>query len=231
MFTRICQIAVLIIGGLIAVAGILAFPDSVLMASMMIVTVVGPLAATCAQIRRPGTTAALRIGAATTAAASATILMVAGLIALMGGAAATAIPLLLAIGGTWGWRRRRTLIAHLRSPTADHRTIPPRDVGATAHESRPRLGGRSSADGPGSGFWPSQVQPAIVTTSQLCGAWQRSYWLLLDLPPGPSRDEVVGLRRDLLDELERRDPTGFHRWLHTEPRAGSHPGHYLTADQ
>ena len=75
------------------------------------------------------------------------------------------------------------------------------------------------------------LNPNSVSTTQLCGAWQRSYWLLLELPPGPSHDELVRIRRHVLDELERRDPSGFGRWLQSEPRAGSHPGHYLIADR
>ena len=74
------------------------------------------------------------------------------------------------------------------------------------------------------------LDPSAMLTTQLCGVWQRSYWLLLDLPPGPSRDEVVRIRGQVLDELEHRDPTGFSRWLQTEPRACNHPGKYLIAD-
>lgn len=49
----------------------------------------------------------------------------------------------------------------------------------------------------------------LVSTSQLCAAWQRSFWLLRDLPLGPARSEVVDLRGALLDEFERRDPTAM----------------------
>lgn len=69
--------------------------------------------------------------------------------------------------------------------------------------------------------------PQELSTQELCLAWRRSYIALLDLPAGYARDEVVRVRKDLLDELERRDPAGFARWLETGARAGSDPGRYL----
>lgn len=65
----------------------------------------------------------------------------------------------------------------------------------------------------------------------LCAAWQRTYWLLQDIPAtSPDRLAVIALRVRLLAELERRDPDGLVRWLHTQTRAGSDPGRYLAAD-
>ena len=75
------------------------------------------------------------------------------------------------------------------------------------------------------------VVAAEVPTAELCLAWRRSYLSLLDLPPGPARDRVVSLRRELLDELERRDRAGFGRWIDTGARAGSDPGRYLSTDR
>lgn len=69
--------------------------------------------------------------------------------------------------------------------------------------------------------------PATASTAQLCTVWQRSYFAMVDLPAGPRRDELALLRRGLLDELERRDPVGFGRWLETGARANSDPGRYL----
>ncbi len=69
-----------------------------------------------------------------------------------------------------------------------------------------------------------------MPTTALCGAWQRSFRLLRELPPGDMYAEVVELRRALLDELERRDAHGFARWLATGPRAISDPGRFLTTD-
>jgi len=66
-----------------------------------------------------------------------------------------------------------------------------------------------------------------TTTAELCLTWRRSYLALLDTPSGPDRDRVVDQRRELLDELHRRDPDGFARWLDTGARANGDPGRYL----
>ena len=74
--------------------------------------------------------------------------------------------------------------------------------------------------------------PALATlsTPELCLAWRRSYLALGELPTGPTRSELVTLRQSMLDEIERRDPAGFHRWLDAGARAGGDPGRYLAAD-
>lgn len=69
---------------------------------------------------------------------------------------------------------------------------------------------------------------ATLSTPELCLAWRRSYLALGDLPAGPDRGELVTLRQSMLDELERRDPVGFRRWLEAGARAGGDPGRYLT---
>ncbi len=73
--------------------------------------------------------------------------------------------------------------------------------------------------------------PVTRTTSELCAAWQRSYFAMLDIPAGPRRWELVRIREDLLDELERRDHDGFARWLDSGARAGSDPSPFLATDR
>jgi hypothetical protein len=77
---------------------------------------------------------------------------------------------------------------------------------------------------------PMGSEPALrrLSTAQLCHALRRSY--------APTPGNVLDLnqvrrRGELLDELERRDPAGFSRWLATEPSVGSDPGLYLTPGQ
>ena len=81
---------------------------------------------------------------------------------------------------------------------------------------------------------PAPAAPPVIesvapetTTAELCLTWRRSYLALLDTPSGPDRDRVVDQRRELLDELHRRDPDGFARWLDTGARANGDPGRYL----
>jgi hypothetical protein len=41
-------------------------------------------------------------------------------------------------------------------------------------------------------------------------------------------DRVGEQRRAYLDEMARRDPEGFHRWLDSGARAAGDPSRYLT---
>ena len=43
-------------------------------------------------------------------------------------------------------------------------------------------------------------------------------------------ESLVRRREDALDELERRDPVGFARWLAAGPVPGSDPADWLGAD-
>ncbi len=74
-------------------------------------------------------------------------------------------------------------------------------------------------------------ETTAASTAQLCAAWQQTYFAMLDLPAGPQRRGMVEVRQRLLDELERRDPDGFVRWLETGARANSDPSRYLAPER
>lgn len=67
-----------------------------------------------------------------------------------------------------------------------------------------------------------------LSTPALCLAWRRSYLVLIDTPDGPARQDLAAARRQMLDELERRDGAGFASWMAAGARAGSDPARYLT---
>ncbi len=75
--------------------------------------------------------------------------------------------------------------------------------------------------------YPRAVSEAM-STPELCLAWRRSYRALTDAPGGQTHADIVIMRRAMLDELERRDPTGFRRWLEDGARASSDPGRYMS---
>jgi hypothetical protein len=200
--------------------------------------IVGGIAATWSHIRRCGAETTKRVGAVAAGATMSLGFAVAGSIVFFGMGTVWVVPLLLGLGALLGWRHRRSWTTALAvlvraKPTAAPPTSP-------SHVGRPAHGQYSEVI---RAAHPIELTPTVppvlarlscldagaVSTPQLCGAWQRTYWLLLDLPPGPPRDQVVRIRRHVLDELERRDPTGFGRWLESGPRACNHPGQYLGA--
>ncbi|SED27949.1 hypothetical protein SAMN04489727_7217 [Amycolatopsis tolypomycina] len=85
----------------------------------------------------------------------------------------------------------------------------------------------AAAEPPGSSV-PPPVPVAGMATEELCLAWRRSYFLLLLAADLQARRLVVERRQDFLDEIERRDRSGFLRWLADGARAGGDPAPYLT---
>ena len=70
--------------------------------------------------------------------------------------------------------------------------------------------------------------PALPTPA-LCWEWRRSYLAVTRASKPDELTRIVAIRAAYLDELERRDPTGFRRWLDSGARAASDPGRYLTS--
>jgi len=149
-------------------------------------------------------------------------MVVAGAALLLGPAAAVLLLLVpVIIGGAWWLRHTRSTARALPfHPTQElllrvtQPPVPPAPDPALPHAALPVVG-------------PS---PAGLSTAQLCLAWQHSYFAMLDLPASASRADLVQLRHQLLDEIERRDPAGFTRWIDTEARPGSNPGRYVVGE-
>lgn len=70
--------------------------------------------------------------------------------------------------------------------------------------------------------------PGTLTTDQLCLAWRTSFTALQKTRDVAEQARLAQCRRDLLDELECRDPAGFARWFADGARAASNPGRYVT---
>lgn len=62
----------------------------------------------------------------------------------------------------------------------------------------------------------------------VCLAWRRSFVLLQQAQRAPARLVLVQHRQRILDEIERRDPTGLLRWLESNPRAAGNPLPFLS---
>jgi len=79
---------------------------------------------------------------------------------------------------------------------------------------------------------PNQPAPAPRYTSlsdaELCWRWRTSFNALLHTTSVAERLRLIETRSALLDELARRDPEGFGRWMSSGARAASDPARFLT---
>jgi hypothetical protein len=67
--------------------------------------------------------------------------------------------------------------------------------------------------------------------ADLVQAWRHSFLLLATARTDPIRlAQICEQRRAYLDELARRDPAGFRRWMNSGARAAGDPSRYLTFD-
>ncbi len=198
-------VAVVLIGLVSALAtiGALTLPGDVLFGWILLGAGAGILVAFGAsRLRRGRETASgpdLVMGAVTAAAFVTTCLAIVGLLVTVGGGLTAAVLLLLVAGGVGAGYH--------------HRVVPP-----TVPE-------------PHDGTAPRPLPPvpvADLATEDLCVAWRRSYFLLLLAKDERARRLVVQRRQDFLDEIERRDRSGFLRWLDSGAKAGSDPSPYLS---
>lgn len=77
----------------------------------------------------------------------------------------------------------------------------------------------------------ARLEANLLSDLNLCRAWRSSYLELqrLQLAHRVSAQlALVMARQSYLDELERRDPAGFRRWLATDPRPAGDPARFLT---
>jgi len=71
-----------------------------------------------------------------------------------------------------------------------------------------------------------------AATEELCLVWRRSGERARGVPDDdPERGQLAAVRQLLLDEMERRDPAGFRRWLAGGAMAGTDPLPFLRGNQ
>jgi hypothetical protein len=76
---------------------------------------------------------------------------------------------------------------------------------------------------------PSQpVRSSTMDITQLCREWGESHEALRQAASNTARLRIVMARERCLNELERRDPDGFHAWLASAASAGGDPSRFLT---
>ncbi len=145
------------------------------------------------------------------------LLTLAGVAALTGGVVAA----LAGVAGVATW----LVVRALRAPDRPG----PRAVGAPSRSGDDAdaplspVSTQIPASGPGGG---SVGLPALSTPA-LGREWIGTTRALGERPGPVERQALVRRRVELLDELERRDPAGFARWLADGPEPGSDPADYV----
>jgi hypothetical protein len=214
MVTRIVSSLLIIAGMLLGVVGAVQFSTGPLLALGLFAVLVGLGVWGCAR-NAPALRQCLgsplsdvQLGAMTAAATAAVCFIIVGMTSFFD--SATTASVLVAILAMAGWRIWRGRPVESRS----------------GHDAAGAV--------PASSAKPVQV-PVIATvdlpTEELCLAWRRSYLALQHASDESTRQQVVRQRQDYLDELERRDPGGFARWLGSGPRAAGDPRRFIGADE
>jgi hypothetical protein len=77
------------------------------------------------------------------------------------------------------------------------------------------------------------AQPPLqdLTLAELGREWQRTAAALESTTDPATREVLVRRRREALDELERRDPAGFTRWLTGGSTVDGDPARHLRGDR
>jgi hypothetical protein len=200
--------------GVLAVVGGLALRGPGLVA----VGLAGTLAAcTAVGIARetpgPARRSMLEVAVQTAAWTIGVLLSLGGLAALAGGSVA----LLVGVAALTGWLLRRML-------RFDGKTTRPAPRGAAAFPT-PGVEVLLLPVPPEEGSAPSTV--ASVETAALGREWVRTSAALGRRLPPSERAALVRRREETLDELERRDPAGFARWLADGASPESDPAAYV----
>ncbi|MET0764378.1 MAG: hypothetical protein ABWY29_05905 [Blastococcus sp.] len=153
---------------------------------------------------------------------------VGGLLALAGIATLAGAVVAVLVGGAAlaGWLVRLVLRDRSSGPDAAAPAVPlfPTCEPVPGLPARPPARPDRTAS-PVSGALPAPVW--TLTTPALGQEWLSTTAALAGRLEPTARQSLVGRRGETLDELERRDPDGFARWLAVGPAQGSDPSDYV----
>jgi hypothetical protein len=196
-------------------ATVIALASSIVLhgAVLVVVLVMAALGGCVAySARDDGRAAAVDAAWKAAAATVAVIVLVTGVVVLAG-AAVAALVLGLAVvtgGALWFLKTRR----------------PGRAAGAP-------VTGAGSPTPALTAVWVSPWQPpvSLLPTSDLGGEWLRTTSALASPVEPATHQEIIRRRQETLDELERRDPAGFARWLAAGAATDSDPATFVREDR
>lgn len=208
----------LVLGGAVGLAGAIALGGAGLVATGVAGGVSAALAAGVARESPTGSrTAATEAAWKAAAGTVGGLLLVSGVVVLAGGVVATLVTCLVAVGALAAWylRTQRRRAAAGRSGPA----VPP----SAPSPLRPVTPLRGAA-------WTDAALLPVgaLPTPELGLEWLRTTAALGGRLDPATRQAVVRRRGETLDELERRDPGGFVRWLAAGP--GADPAQFVRGD-
>ncbi len=217
--------ALVVVAGLALVGGLALRPAGLLAVGLAAV-VTGALAAGIARESSDDDLRATVEATWQTAAWTVGVLLVlAGVAAIAGGLVTTLVGAVGGMAGLAFWMVRTNGRQQPSSPPVAARPAPAVRPGPVppAPVARPAVVTGNVAAGAGSASLSGLPIEALgrewMTTSAALGA---------PLDPG-ARQAIVARRGAVLDELERRDPAGFARWLAAGPLSTTDPARYLGA--
>ena len=212
---RVLRWVVVLLCGIVAVVGGLALRGPELVAVGAAGVLAGCMAAGIVRESPPGSRprSTLETAASVGATTVGVLLLLAGTVALAGAAVAAlaVVAGLVTVLLVRGARGRRTAAR----PTAER-------AGGGTHPvpQRPVPARDTERDG--------LLRPVTsLTTAELGQEWTRTTAVLAGPLDSAARQAIVGRREEALDELERRDPAGFARWLAAGPTLASDPAGFV----
>ena len=227
-FVRFVLVVGLLCAGTCAIAGGLALRGPGLVAVGLAGTLAGCIAAGIARESGRDRRSVIEVAAQATGWTVDTTLVVAGLAALAGEATAVlaVFAALVGIAVIRIVRARRT-----EGPAGRLTNGPLRPPGTpvfpSTADARPKLAPSSGRVEGGAGAARLLPPVAALSTAALGQEWLLTTAALAGRLAPATRQSIVTRREETLDELERRDPDGFARWLAAGPALGSDPAQYV----
>jgi uncharacterized membrane protein YphA (DoxX/SURF4 family) len=199
-------------------ASFLALASSIVLhgAGVLVVLLTAGAAASVGYMaQHQGRAAAVERASKAAAATVAVIVLVTGVVVLAGGVVAALISAIaVGIGGAlWILKHRPAWRDGARARGA----TPVTEAGNPA----PVLASSS--------LGPLQPPVSLLGTADLGLEWLRTTSALASAVESAARQQIIERRQETLDELERRDPAGFARWLAAGAAGDSDPATFVRA--
>jgi hypothetical protein len=229
--TRASTVLVGVLTGGLAVAGGASLPRTGAVAVVLAGVVAAGLAAGIARASGGMPSRARAVRAADRAAVGAVgVLLVLNGCVVLAGVFAPAVVVGWAgvVVLVWWLRRRERRRARQARPEAS--AAPFRLPAGPASRRRRHPSARGAGPAPPVAFPTPEADLFGLSIEALGQEWLRSS-AILEAPVDPAtRARIVHRRQQALDELERRDPVGFARWLAAGATVDSNPAQYLRGD-